>query len=155
MEREVAGDCGMSRQKEINIIPAIIGPRDDNWYMWIDALQDIDPRCCIGHSDSKSLCGLLRNPQADLDINMRECLADLLEHVELCRKRGRQKTPVWAISEAEHRWSYASNLVSAHMKRGDTEEEALVKVAKEIGSNKTQLRSVLFGGNHGSFNRAG
>src|SRR5690349_13474034 len=100
----------MNKQKAINFGPTNIGPDtiDPNWwYMWVDALQDIDPAWCVGHSDSKPLCDLLRNQQAELSMKVRGYLADLFEQVELRRKRGRPKTPAYAISEADQLWWFA------------------------------------------------
>jgi hypothetical protein len=88
---------------------------NDEWIDdWVDALTHLDmfiqkePWGPKTHKEAVApLCKLFRDQRAELSPDVREYLADLIERVELCRPKGRQKVPTYTISEANQNWYLA------------------------------------------------
>lgn len=98
---------------------------------WVNALEDLDDR-----GDKRQLIALLRSKYPLLD-EARDFLANLIER-GVARPPGKPRTPRYRASDAETVLVFARSSVKKLSKQVGL-DEALTKVAEEIGVSKTVL----------------
>lgn len=114
---------------------------------WIEALEAIDE-----HNDKGPLLALLKG-DCPLPHAARRYLVDFLERHEFKKKRGAQRTPLYAITDAEATLALAiDDVCDAVTIDGKSAATALNEVSRARGIPRDSLR-IAYEGRRGATNR--
>ena len=125
--QETEADAGMGIHDTLSDRGFWFHWADRNW-PWYEAFDAADRR-----SDKKPnepLVKMLRDPNREVTLVVRECLADLLERHTLVRKRGKQRIPVYDVSQKDAALRLMKAEVSQLVANGISQTKAIERVAR-------------------------
>ena len=99
-------------------------PRDDPNLPWYKAMGWVDWRL-----DTKPLIEMLLDPKWDVTPAVRVALADLLQRCKLVRRPGKQRIPIYAVSQAEAMFLMMRDEVLKLTVNGTPRDKAIERVA--------------------------